>query len=235
MTHTPVARDRSLGERLGAAAGVAAAVILIAIIVVIPTGPTPDAPGEEIKAVLLSQGNMMLVGNYLDCLMAMLFLWFAASLRGVLQGTESDSGPLPTTMFGGAVATAAVVLVAQGLQASLVLRTASDGDPALIQALFGLAVMVDAFHAFPLAVFLAATGAAMVRSGAVGRWLGWAAGAIALLMAIGIAGTLAATDPLIAVGIVGFLCFVLWLLVASVMMLRRGGAARPVVREAPAL
>ena len=221
-----------MAERLGAVAGIAAAVLLIAIIVVVPTGPSPGASGEDIKASLVTQGNAMLLGHYLEGLMLMLFLSFAASLRGVLRRAEEGAGALSTAMFGGAVATVAVILVAHAIQASLVLHTARDGDPALVRALFDLAAMVDSFYAFPLAVFLAAAGAVMVRSRAVGRWLGWAAGAIALLMVVGQAGTITGTDPLIAVGIVGFLSFVLWLLVASIMLLRRRGAARPVVREA---
>jgi hypothetical protein len=235
MTQAAIAHDRSPGERLGAMAGIGAALILIGIIVVIPTGPSADASGEEIKAALLAQGNAMLVGHYLEGLMLMLFLWFAASLHDVLRRAEAGAETLATTMLGGAIATVAVILVAHAIQAALALRIAPDGDPALLQALFALAAMVDAFFAIPLAVFLAATGAVVVRSGAISRWLGWAAGVIALLLVVGLAGTLADTGPLVGVGIVGFLLFVLWLLAASSMLLRRGEARRPIVREAPAL
>src|SRR5947199_6757089 len=100
MTYSSVAQDRSLGEWLGAVAGIAAAAILIGIIVVVPTGPSADASGEEIKAALLAQGDAMLVGHYLEGLMLMLFLWFAASLHGVLRRAEEGNGTLAATMLG---------------------------------------------------------------------------------------------------------------------------------------
>lgn len=235
MTRIPASHGESAWERLGAVAGLAAALLLIAIIVFIPTGPAPDASGEEITASFVTHHDAMLAGHILEGVAVMLFLGFASGLRGILRRAEGGAETLSAAMFGGAVAAAALVLVAHAVRASLVLHTARDGDPALVRALFDLSAMVDAFSALPLAVFLAATGALIVRSGAVARWLGWAAGTAALLMVVGSAKTLADVTPLVVGGVLGFLLFVLWLLLTSVMLVWGHRAVRPVARRAPAV
>ena len=77
---------------------------------------------------------------------------------------------------------------------------------------------------FPLAVLLAATALGVALTQALPRWLGWAAG----VLAIGFLGMalLIAVSPYSLVWIYVYMLFALWIIITSSILIRRAGKSQ---------
>ena len=77
---------------------------------------------------------------------------------------------------------------------------------------------------FPLAVLLAATALGVALTQALPRWLGWAAG----VLAIGFLGAalLIAVSPHSLVWIFVYMLFALWIIITSSILIRRAGKSQ---------
>ncbi len=73
---------------------------------------------------------------------------------------------------------------------------------------------------FPLAVFLAATAVAVIRTGALPRWLGW----IAAVLTVGLLAGLAMLPS--GWAFLPFSLCLLWFIAASVALIRHAGSPR---------
>jgi hypothetical protein len=140
-------------------------------------------------------------------------VWFAAGMRSAFDraGIARESVAARVS-WAGALTLAAGLFVALGL-AFVVGDAANDVSDS---TLFTLAVLTDGFFLpFPpgMALFLTGSGAAILGTGVLPRWMGIAAIVLGLLCLIPYAGFFA-----LVVGI-------LWILVASILLTRSGGAA----------
>jgi hypothetical protein len=159
-----------------------------------------------------AQQNSAFLGMYA----AVLFLFFAAWLRGYLRRTaQPAAGTLAALSFGGAVLFAAGGTLQNGLQFAL-----SDAPGSLSAGAAQALNVLDNDLFLPLivggCVFMIANGIAAVRLGVLPAWLGW----IAILI-----GVVTVTP----VGFVGFLAVLGWVLVASVVLTVREWQATPAV------
>lgn len=147
-----------------------------------------------------------------------LFVPFLATLTSFLRPADGGSW-LSTTAFAAGLAAVVIKLVsvvpeiaARGLEPDSPIDKAfvSLGDAAFIVALF------------PLAVFFAATGALILASGLLPRWLGVAAVVTAAALAVNACFIDASFGP-------AFLLYLAWTLVASVVLVRTPGSSTRVV------
>ena len=147
--------------------------------------------------------------------------------------------PQSPLVFGSGIALAAAGAVAALPMAILAFasnRAEVIGDAGLVRALYDGYLMMGNVLIIMCGLFVAATGAAMVRRELGAAWLGWAGLAVAAVDWIaGIAGFYVSTYNAFwsAVGYVGLIAFMLFVLVAAGAMLRepevkRSTAARPV-------
>ncbi len=172
----------------------------------------PRIRGYQIRLLIGgSRVNAYLIG--FAVFIGIFFFWY---LRDLVATVETNRR-LATVGFAGAL----IFAVSGGLDAS-VFWASQDAvghvDPATMQTLNVLQLDGATFLAGPgIAVFLIATGIALIRSGVLAKWLGWvgvALGVVALALP-------AAFGPLPAG---------LWILVASIVILAtsRGDAAATV-------
>jgi hypothetical protein len=99
-------------------------------------------------------------------------------------------------------------------------RAGEGLDPQLARVLQDMYDASFGLHFFPLAVLLAASAIVAIRSGGLPRWLGWAA-------AVGSADFQSEWAGL------PFLLFMLWVIAASVVLIRRAGEPWPAETEPP--
>ena len=157
-----------------------------------------------------------------------LLVIFVAGLHGAVARADEGARTLSRAAAIGATAALTLLLLGFALIATLAYRTAADADADVVIALYDLSSLAGQFGLFALVVFLFANGAVMVRTGAVSRRLGYAAlglGALSVVAAGGLEqhGILSVHDGL------GFLALALvyvWVLAASVLLLRRARRSR---------
>jgi hypothetical protein len=189
--------------------------VLLVIVAVIVGGETPDADDGIVKVVNYWKDNQdqAIASAIIAAFSAVFLVWFAGVWRAVLAAAEGPPGRLANTAFGGAIigATGWLLLIGFTFVAA---DTADDVAPQVTQTLSVL--QADFF--FPLAagfaVFLLASGLAVVRTAALPSWLGWSA----LVL-----GVLCVTP----VGFFAILAMLIWIVVVSVILFMATSAAPP--------
>ena len=198
-------------ERLGLLAGPVAGVLWVAAVFLLEGAGNPADPAgaEEIAAFYRDDRTLILIAATLHGLGGFLFLWFLASLRGVLEAAAAPRW-LATAMVAGGTAGAAMMLALMGGQS-----TGATTDAELLTA-DTATVFWRLAHGFfvaaeiALAVFLGALSILALRRLVLPRWLGWFGILITVLLLIPPVGWAA-------------LLFLLpiWLIAASVILWRR--------------
>ena len=186
--------------------GVAYVVLMVASFVVGGDTPPIEDSGEEIITFYQDNDAKVIASLLLLGLSAVLFLFFAGLVRSFLRVREGETGWLSAVAFGGAIVSATGMLIFGGLGFTLV--DGSDSlPPTAMQAINALNYDLFLPLVAGMAAFLFATGLSGVRSGALPRWLAW----IALIFGV------ALFTP---IGFFVFLASLLWVLAASIWMLR---------------
>jgi hypothetical protein len=159
------------------------------------------------------------------------FLFFLGSLWATLRRAEGGSGWLSTTALGGGLVAIAVKLVGDAPLLAARYRAGEGLDPQLARALQDMYDASFGLHFFPLAVLLAASAIVAIRSGGLPRWLGWAAAVISVALIAGAA--VGSADFQSEWAGLPFLLFMLWVIAASVVLIRRAGEPWPAETEPP--
>jgi hypothetical protein len=212
--------DRS-GLRLGAAAGILYAVLVVAGFVVgaVSTGgplATLDSSDEVILAQLERPSSVWAwVGIYCMVVGSLLFVAFTARLWATLRRAEGALGLVSNTAFGSGILYVGITLMSLVFIGAKRLAAGRDIDIELARVVHTLNVGTYMASWGAAALLLATTAAVVLATRVLPRWLGWSAAALAvallLTMAVPTFG-LAPMPPFL---------FTLWVLVAAIVLLRR--------------
>lgn len=177
-------------EALAPLTGIAAVLLFAAAFVVhdvIGDTPNADAPASTFASYYEEHdGNIWLTSILISLAIFFLF-WFIGVLRGAVHAAEGGVGRLAATAHAGGIATAVLILASIGTQVSgAILVSERDvglaPDSAVAYWFIGDGLFVAAFYG--AAVMVAATGLAVLRTGALPRWLGWVSLLIALVLLV---------------------------------------------------
>ncbi len=188
------------------------AFFVLAIVGFMISGDTPDPgdPAQEIVDFYVDNEGSQVLGAILTALAGTLLVFFGAHLRAILREGEGKGDFLPTVLLAGAI----IIAVGLAIDASIIFAltdTAEEIDPAAVQALSALYNNDFVPFAMGSQIFLLALGISVLSGGALPKWIGW----IAIALAV------------IAVTPIGFVSFIGWgILVAiiSVMLTMRARA-----------
>jgi hypothetical protein len=147
-----------------------------------------------------------------------LFVPFLAYLHSVLRAAEGDRGWLSTTALAAGLVGIALKLSSGAPEIAIHRAHVADGTQ-LYKALDGLAGAATVASLYPLAVLCAVVGLLAARTGALPRWLGFAAAFTAVALAVN--GAFLTADAVPAL-----LLFVLWTLAASIVLYRAADTER---------
>ena len=215
---TPELVDRRL-NRLGASAGLLYVVLVLVGVNAFPKGNAGIlAPRQEIARDVAAHpaDAGFWTGIFLEGLGLLVLIFFLARLWDVLRSAEGGSGWLSMTALGAGLVSVAVKLASFPLGTVAFYEVSRGGlDPQLAATLihandisFVATWAVDA-------VFLAATAATALRTGALPRWAGWSAAAIAPLMLAAVAMATSDSAQLPTA------LFLFWIVGVSIHLVRR--------------
>jgi hypothetical protein len=223
-----------LWQRLGAASGIVYVVVLLGPDL-IQGGPSEE-PTMTVAEAIVHSCAITTAAQPTDAVIPILhtlgflfFLFFLGSLWSALRRAEGDDGWLSAAAFGGGLASFAIKFAsgAFGVAAS---RNACAGiDPQLWQVLQDMNSASFFLSFLPLTALVAASAVMAIRFGApLPRWLGGISAVVAVALLVdGMAGTLYPRDfgP-------SFLLFMLWMLAASIALMRSAGVPHSTVGNA---
>lgn len=216
-------------EQMGAATGLLATLLfVIAFIVFLGTSPGGDPQLPNIKhadtapAFLAAHLTAIRVVVLLNSLGIALFLWFLGSLWRTLREAEDEAGRGSTVAVIGGVAGSVLVLTGLALIATAGLST-SPGQADNVATLYTASALITALGGGVLSVFFFGVAKVVLRTHALGRWLGILAFIAGLVSVLGFMTPFFQANVLnAATGALGHwawtVAFVLWLFVASAAM-----------------
>jgi hypothetical protein len=189
-------------------------VVLALIALFTASGEDFLADPADVADYYVDNSGRVIVAEIIGGYAVFAFFWFVGAVRNRLRVPETPEGGLPALAFGGGVAAATLILVANAATMAGAFRAEEDGqiDPAVAAALNDVSSLIIGVAApVALAVFVAATSLVSIATGVLPRWLGW----LSLLLALGF------LIPYIS--FIFWLPFGLWVLVVSVLLYRRPG------------
>lgn len=216
--------DRFL-ERFGAASGIVFVLLFVAGMFF---GSPPDfgAPAEEVSRYYIEDQKAIQTTVVLFTVGLFFFLCFLTSMRDVLRAAEGDTGRLSTVVFGGGLLTIATFIVTLTFVAGAAFRP-GETPPEITGTLDDLSFLAFAPGACGLVAFFAATAALTLRTKVLPAWFGWLAVVPAISNAFTVGVVFGDSGPFSANGIfsyVGFFSFLIWILGASIVLVRSAGA-----------
>jgi hypothetical protein len=217
--------------RYGAATGILFVLLVIVGFVVTPKPPAADASVSEVFEYISNKQNTLHAVQLIFAAAGFFFIWFLGTLRSLLSTAEGGEGRLANTAFGGGLIAVATLMVGFALAATAALHPATNG-PELTHALIDASLLVPAVAAPAAAVFFAANGLSIRRSGYLPAWMGWLGLVTAFFNLLGIGAVYTDSGAFAADGVlgffIGFALFLLWILLASILLYRKLGDDRPV-------
>lgn len=212
--------------RYGAATGIFFVVLVIIAFFVQPKPPAADASAAEVFEYVTDKQDSLHVVQLIFGLAGFFLLWFVGTLRALMGAAEGGAGRLADIAFGSILVAFATLLVGLGLQATAALHPVANG-PELTHALVDVSLIVPALGAPAVAVFFVATGLGILRTGYLPAWLGWLGLVAAAFNAIAISPVFTDSGAFAADGVLGFfsgfLLFLLWFLLAGILLVRKLG------------
>jgi len=218
-------------ERVGAATGIMFVLLVVIGFAVIPGAPAFDSSPARIQQYYVQHRHDLHVGLFIASFGFFFFVWFLGSLVSHLRGAEGREGRLTTIVFGSGLIAISGFILAFAVFAVAALRPGQTSAE-LIRALNDFAYLLAVPAALVAAAFFAAIATLSFRTGALPVWLSW----LAVLTAIGNgfavggffkdSGAFNAGDGALGFS-VPFFSFLLWILLASIVLTARAGAETP--------
>jgi hypothetical protein len=209
-------------RRLGGLVGILFVVLAVVALFLPGTPPKADEV-SKIASYFSDKRGSILAANYVTCLAFAVFLLFVGALRSYFGAADRTNLRPGSTMLAGGVLAVSMIFAGTAVLNGAVFQVASAGDTNLNHALYDVANDLFLASGFGFAVFFAGAGVAVGTTGALPRAMAPAALLIALLSLVGGVGFFAKSGFFAIGGAFGFivpLAILIWVLVASIVMLR---------------
>jgi hypothetical protein len=208
-------------ERYGAGAGLVFVILVVVGALIAGQPPNPDDSVREIAEYYDDHTGTIKAGAFLTGMGAFVFLWFLGSLWSTLRRSE-DTRRLATIAVGGGIVGLIFAVTGFAVNATVAIAVDSSGavagvNPKFIYLLSGV---ISGMGNFGVAVLVAATAVAVLRTGVFPAVFGWPG----LVLALGwlVAGLIVTTNAtwIFTVGFIVFLLWLVWVLAISYFLFR---------------
>lgn len=215
-------------EQVGAGAGLVFVACLLVVLIAFPAPPDFDAGGREIAQYYRDEQGSIQAANVIAGVGLGFLLWFLASVRHALFSAEAGTGRLAVLGYGAGLVAVALVFVALIFSAAAAFRP-DETSAELLRLMHDVSFGITfGFASLAFAVFFVATAKAAFRYGGLpeAAWLGGLALVAALLQFLAVPQMIEDSGAFSADGVFGYagvIALLVWVLVASVLLIRDPG------------
>jgi len=220
--------DDAKWERAGNVGGILFVVLVVVTIVLGGSPPKTSDSGVKIAKYFADHRDDIRWAGFIGALATIpLFVWLGSVWR-LVRRAEGGVPRLAVVALAGIVF-GAVMAGAAGLVANaMALRgVVGTGGVSGTKFFFTLSWMFNAGSAVGVAIFIGAFSVALIRSGILPKVLGWFGALVALVLVVGSASMASENDTLMVLVFVGLTGALIFVLAASVLMLRGAGGSTP--------
>ena len=216
-------------ERYVWAAGVLFVIALLAeIVVALGVGLSQDDSAAKIARGLHAHETRLTVIACLSMVYAVAFLIYLSGLHNLLRGDTDRARVLGSLVLVGGVLFVALHAISDigitGLVAAKIASYGAQHDQGLAYTLYLVTFALESVGDVFGSLFALATGALVLRSGVLPRWLGWVSivvGSMFFLQGFGLGGVIASFG--LFLDLIGFVLLLVFVLMSSVTLLMRTG------------
>ncbi|HEY7966837.1 MAG TPA: DUF4386 family protein [Solirubrobacteraceae bacterium] len=216
-------------ERYAWAAGVLFVIALVAeIVVALGVGLSQNDSAAKIAKGLHAHETRLTVIACLSVVYAVAFLIYLSGLHNLLRGDTDRARVLGSLVLVGGVLFVALHAVSDigitGLVAAKIASYGAQHDRGLSYTLYLVTFALESVGDVFGSLFAFATGALVLRSGVLPRWLGWVSivvGSMFFLQGFGLGGVISSFG--LVLDLIGFVLLLIFVLVSSVTLLMRTG------------
>jgi hypothetical protein len=229
----------SVWKRRAWAAGIVFVLALLAETLLsagIPINQNDSA--AKIAGALQDHRHTVLVATYLSAIYAVAFVIYIARLHDLLRDVDQRPSALHSLVLIGGIMLVALHGVSDigiyGLLGGKLATYAAQHDQGLSYTLYLLTFALDSVGDAFGSVFLIATGLLVIRNRVLPRWLAWVAligGILLFLQSFGLGGVIGTYG--LVLDLIGFVLFLLFVLLSSAILLRAGGTPHSVGPHSP--
>lgn len=205
-------------EKWGALAGIEFTILLLVGTFIAGQPPKVTDSAAKITNYFLDNSDQIKIGNLLQGLAIIPFLWFLGTLFGRLRAAEGGSGRVSGIALTGGVITAAMSLV------GLVFLAFGALYPDSAVGSFQLSNIVYGFLGFAAATLTVGTSVVVMRSKFLPAWVAWLGEISAIVWIVGAVSTASTKDVWSAILFAGFLVWLVWVVVLSVLLYQKTDA-----------
>lgn len=212
--------DKAMWDKIAAAAGIVGVVLFVIAIFIYGEQPRTNANAESVANFFQDNRDQVLWALFLQGLGVVAVIWFIGALGAAMR--DAGEGRLAAVMGIAFAITVSVAATAALVRGSLAFSIAGDADPGNAQSLFQLSGYMDNASNVIAAGFYLAVAGAVVRTGLINSWWGWASGLIGIWAIV--SSTAWNRDGIWSpdeAGLVNFIVFLVWVLITSILLTMR--------------
>jgi hypothetical protein len=213
--------DDSKWERAGNFGGILFVVLIVVTIVLGGSPPkTTDSPAKIAK-YFVDHGDDIRWAGYIGALATIALFWWLGSVFRLLRRAEGGVPRLAIIAAAGIVFASAMAAVSGLVANAIALRgVAGTGGADGTKFFYTLSWVLSAGGLIGIAIFVSAFSVGILRSGVLPKALGWFGAVVALAGVIGAASMASDSDALAVLTLVAFTGATIFVLAASILMLR---------------
>jgi hypothetical protein len=210
-------------ERYAWVAGIASIVLFIVATFLAGTPPRPSASIKTVFNYVNNNRDAIKWGGYVVGVGITLFIFWVAALASATRRALNAASGLVTIVIVGATVALGLALVGTAIASfeALQIHNLQGG----VYLFFILNYILGAVGSFGTAAFVLGVSLAVLRTGFLPRWLGFAGLAVAVLQLVAGLGVATLGDAVAVITLIAFFVWAVWVAAISALMLARSTAA----------
>lgn len=208
-------------HRLAAACGIIFVALLIVAFAIFQA-PMPDDSAAQVRADLVADRELALTQALISGIALAFLAIFVAEMATHLRRAEGDEPLFGPIAYAAGVLGVGLAFAQTALFAGLTFNAEEVTDNGTVRALYDTSIMFDMAASVPMALFILALSAGMLRTHEMDRWVAWLGLLAGVLTATRVTGLFAQDGFWSASGAwpyIGLVAAVLWLAILSVVMM----------------
>ena len=213
--------DDAKWERAAGAGGIVFVVLVLVSAFLPGAPPSTSDPARDIAKYFTDHGDAIRQASFLGIIATLPIVWWTAAMYRMLERATGNARLGVMAAVGVAIAT-----VGGGVSSivfAVVAMVGVDGSGGLAGTKFFylLGTNLTALVAIGTALVVGSVSAGILRTGMMPKWIAWLGALVALLSVVGSLIGVSGNDAVMVVLFASFLTFALWLVIVSIIMLRK--------------
>jgi len=213
--------DDAKWERAAGAGGIVFVVLVLVSAFLPGAPPSTSDPARDIAKYFTDHSDAIRQASFLGIIATLPIVWWTAAMYRMLERATGNARLGVMAAVGVAIAT-----VGGGVSSivfAVVAMVGVDGSGGLAGTKFFylLGTNLTALVAIGTALVVGSVSAGILRTGMMPKWIAWLGALVALLSVVGSLIGVSGNDAVMVVLFASFLTFALWLVIVSIIMLRK--------------